>query len=271
MKQELTVIKLQENLYRIQEDSEFMNVDAYLICGQDRAVVIDGLAIMPGLYDCVRAITDKPLFMLVTHGHPDHAGKGMQEFLEKGCEVYRSLRDKELVELYAPKTDLSLLKAVEDGTPFDLGGIHLEAMALPGHTPGSVLVFWKEEKLLFSSDAIGSGGLWMQLPESLSISEYLTGLKKLQNMLVIYPETKIYTGHSWQIISHIDKNRDYLDKTYVDELVALTEGIIEGTLIGEKKEIPMDIMAGIDIRSVKGNEVVDYCYDTRKIHKEKIE
>lgn len=270
MKQELTVIKLQEKLYRIQEDSEFMNVDAYLICGQDRAVVIDGLAIMPGLYDCVRAITDKPLSMIVTHGHPDHAGKGMQEFLEAGCEVYRSPREKELVELYTPETDLALIKDIEEGNTFNLGGIILEIMELPGHTPGSVVVFWRKEKILFSSDAIGSGGLWMQLPESLLLTEYLSGLGKLEDLLAIYPETKIYTGHSWQIISHIDKDRDYLDKAYVDELVALTEGIIEGTLTGDKKEIPMDIMEGIDIRSVKGNEVVDYCYDVRKIHKEKI-
>lgn len=267
MKQELTVTKLQENLYRIQEDSEFMNVDAYLICGQDKAMVIDGLAIMPGLYNCVRAITDKPMSMIVTHGHPDHAGKGMQEFLEAGCEVYRSPREKELVELYTSATDLSLLKDIEEGDAFDLGGICLETMELPGHTPGSVLVFWRKEKILFSSDAIGSGGLWMQLPESLPLTEYMSGLEKLEDLLTIYPETKIYTGHSWQIISHIDKDRDYLNKAYVDELVALTAGIIEGTLTGEKKEIPMDIMEGIDIRSVNGNKVVDYCYDAQKIDK----
>lgn len=36
---------------------------------------------------------DKKLEMLITHGHEDHAGKGMEEFLEAGCVVYLSEKD----------------------------------------------------------------------------------------------------------------------------------------------------------------------------------
>lgn len=267
MTDRLTVTKQGENLYRIQEDSDFMNVDAYLICGQKQAMVIDGLGITPGLYRRVRSITQLPLFMVVTHGHPDHAGVGMKEFIEAGCEVYLSSADRELVKEYAKDADLSGLKEVKEC--FDLGGARLRSIPMPGHTPGSVMLFWEEEKLLFSSDAIGSGSLWMQLPESSSLEEYLVQLKKLELFLDKVPDIKIYPGHSWQVAAFIREGLDVLDSAYVKELIRLTEGIVDGSLVGKRKEIPLDFLKNIDIRSVAGNYVTDYCYDVQKIYSKK--
>lgn len=267
MTDKLTVTKLGDNLYRIQEDSMFMNVDAYLICGQRQAMVIDGLGITPGLYEGVRYITDLPLFMVVTHGHPDHAGVGMKEFIEAGCQVYLSSADRELVKEYAKDADLSGLKEVKEY--FDLGGARIRSLPMPGHTPGSVMLFWEEEKILFSSDAIGSGSLWMQLPESSSLEEYLVQLKKLELFLDKVPDIKIYPGHSWQVAAFIRENADFIDNAYVKELIQLTENIVDGKLVGEKKEIPLDFLKDIDIRSVTGNYVTDYCYDIQKVHRTK--
>lgn len=267
MTDKLTVTKLQENLYRIQEDSTFMNVDAYLICGQKQAMVIDGLGITPGLYECVRKITDLPFFMVVTHGHPDHAGVGMNEFIEAGCQVYLSPDDEELVKEYARDVDLSVVKEAKEC--FDLGGARIKSLPMPGHTQGSVMLFWEEEKLLFSSDAIGSGSLWMQLPESSSLEEYLAQLKELELFLEQVPDVKIYPGHSWQVSAYIKEGCDFMDCEYVKELIRMTTDIIDGKLVGEKKEIPLDFLKDIDIRCVTGNYVTDYCYDVRKIHSKK--
>ena len=49
---------------------------------------------------------------------------------------------------------------------------------------------------------------------------------------------------------------------YVRELKKLTIDIIEERIVGEKTEIPMDIMEGIEIYSVKGRCVIDYCCAT---------
>lgn len=264
MDNKLKVTQLQENVYRIQEDSTFMNVDAYLICGQKQAMVIDGLGITQGLYECVRDITDKPVFLVVTHGHPDHAGVGMKEFIEAGCEVYLSFSDLELVREYGEDVDLSGIKQVKES--FDLGGIVVKSIPMPGHTPGSVMLLWEEEKLLFSSDAIGSGGLWMQLPESSSLEEYLIQLKELKKLLNDMPDIKIYPGHSWQVSAFIKEGLDYIDEAYVKELMQLTEDIIAGKLVGSPKEIKLDFMKDIDVRSVSGSYVTDYCYDAQKVH-----
>lgn len=42
---ELEIKKLSDRIYRLQEDSDMINVDSYLICGDEKAVVIDGLQV----------------------------------------------------------------------------------------------------------------------------------------------------------------------------------------------------------------------------------
>lgn len=262
---QIAVKQLEKNIYRLQDSSKFVSVDAYLVCGTERAIVIDGLEEAQGMYDIVKEITDKPLCMIVTHGHSDHAGRGMREFMDKGCDIYLSSRDLYMVEkLYGKDLKREQLHDLEDGMRFDLGNVSLNVIAMPGHTPGSMILYMEDRKRLFSSDAIGSGSLWMQLKESSSLTEYLKELQRLYEILNNDMDVRIYPGHSAQISSYIEENQDYLDCRYLVELTELTEGIINGKLTGEKKEIPMEEMKGIEIFSVKGNYVADYCYDRNK-------
>ena len=46
----------------------------YLIEGKDKAVLIDAGTHIPGLDKIVAGITDKPVTLLLTHVHGDHAG-----------------------------------------------------------------------------------------------------------------------------------------------------------------------------------------------------
>lgn len=50
---------------------------------------------------------------------------------------------------------------IKQGDTFNLGGLTLEIIDIPGHTPGSVLVLLKEDRILFTGDAINRH-LWMQ-------------------------------------------------------------------------------------------------------------
>lgn len=264
--EQIIVKQLEENIYRLREKNSFTSVDAYLVIGTERAVMIDGLEKSDGMYDIVKKITDKPVCMIVTHGHPDHAGKGMQEFMEEGCQIYVSPKDLYMLEaMYGSKLKYENLCELKEGMEFDLGSTLLRIMNMPGHTQGSVLVYMEKEKVLFSSDAIGSGGLWMQLKESSSLTDYLCELQKLEKFLEKNAPVKIYPGHSEQIHPYIEKDQQYLDIDYVRELIEMTSDIIAQRLVGDRVEIPMNEMKGIEVRSAKRKLVWDYCYDGQHI------
>lgn len=267
----ISVTQLKEHIYRLREGASgegAAGVDAYLVCGKEKAVVIDGLEKAEGMLDIVRQITDKPVFMLVTHGHPDHTGRGMQEFMEKGFDIYIPDKDLYMVEaLYGERLKRECIHKLSEGMQFDLGDISLRVMGMPGHTKGSALVFIKEEGILFSSDAIGSGGIWMQLRESSSLTAYLKEVEKLEGFLKENHPVKIYPGHGAQIVPYAAEGQDYLTIDYVKELKLLTEEIIAGKRIGEKTEIPLEELKGVEVYSVKGEKVADYCYDRQHILK----
>ena len=63
----------------------------YLIEGTKKAVLIDTCAGVGHLRDVVEGLTDKPLAVLLTHGHVDHA-PGAAEF----DEVYMNRKDLDL-------------------------------------------------------------------------------------------------------------------------------------------------------------------------------
>lgn len=255
----LVTVQINDSVYRFQ-DNEY--VDAYLVCGKERAVVIDGLDRADGLYEKVKEITDLPLTMLLTHGHPDHVGKGMQEFMEAGCEIYISPKDYHMLEkMYGERLRRENIKILEDGMLFDLGMSTLRAMAMPGHTQGSVLFYMKEKKILFSSDAIGSGGIWMQLPESSPLTVYVKEVKKLYHFLEENESVKIYPGHSKQIPPYLCEDQNYLDREYVKDLIEMTEAIIAGKVVGEQIEIPLEELKGIKVRKASGKLVKEYCYN----------
>lgn len=263
---QITVKQLAENIYRMREKSSFSSVDAYLVVGERQAVAIDGLEHAAGMYELVKGITDKPVCMIVTHGHPDHAGRGMQELMEAGIRIYISSEDFYMLEnMYGEKLRREVFCELADGMEFDLGGTLLGIMKMPGHTRGSALVYMKKEKILFSSDAIGSGGLWMQLKESSALTDYLPYLKKLEKFLEEKGDVKIYSGHSEQIHPYLEEGQEYLEIQYVKELIEMTENIIAKRVVGEIVEIPMEEFKGIEIRSAKGKRVWDYCYDGRHV------
>ena len=68
------------------------NESLYLVEGNDRAILIDAGTVIPGLDKIVAKITTKPVTMMLTHAHGDHAG-GVGPF----PEVYLNAGDMPLV------------------------------------------------------------------------------------------------------------------------------------------------------------------------------
>jgi hydroxyacylglutathione hydrolase len=201
-------------------------VNMYLIEGSEKAILIDAGLSQGDLAGYVGTLTDKPVELIVTHGHGDHIACAEQ--FEK---VYMSHRDirllssgKEQRELYKSKI-INLL----GGDVFDLGGVKLEVIAFPGHTPGSIVVLDRERQLLFASDSMGSGELWMQLPHSTSIEAYAKVIKKFEKYIEGMKDLKVFLGHDCLM----QRKPDF---QYIIDTRIAAEKIVSGEIVGDAIE-----------------------------------
>ena len=156
----------------------------YLVEGRDRACVIDTMNGYNDLYKAVRKLTDKPLTVVNTHGHPDHIFGNVyfeEALMNPGdSELARQFTgDPEFLEI-CRKNGLAMppFRDIQPGDTIDLGGRTLEVFALPGHTMGSILLLLREDRILFTGDSVNHH-LWMQLDGCLPLHEFVKELDKV--------------------------------------------------------------------------------------------
>jgi hydroxyacylglutathione hydrolase len=162
-------LKVTENIYAfLWPDPRVNNANTYLIQGA-RNILID-----PGHYQLFGYVRDHLSslsltagdidLVIVTHAHPDHI-EGIQAFTEFSALVALHPAELELVKSLAPHFGSSasnslfepqiLLKEGE----LRLGDMSFQVIHTPGHSPGSICIYWPEEKALFCGDVIFRQGL----------------------------------------------------------------------------------------------------------------
>ncbi len=177
----LFIKEIMPGIYLMDEAHE---ATGYLVVGNERACVIDTMNGYNDLYQAVRKLTDKPLTVVNTHGHPDHIFGNM--FFQ---EAYLHPADRKLARMFVedPEYQQMLEERKKTFPPFmdilpgdmiDLGGRTLEAFGLPGHTPGGILLLFREDRVLFTGDSINHH-LWMQLDDCLTLKQFLSELDKV--------------------------------------------------------------------------------------------
>ena len=213
------VRELEPGLYRIGNSAVFMD----LIVGSHHALLFDTGYGYGDLKAVVRSITDKPLYVVNSHGHVDHAcgnqafgGAYIHPLDMELCREHNGpqMRRAELdVAEVPPDFDLDAhlrlgtgeLKPVGEGDTFDLGGVTLQVIHLPGHTAGSIGLWCPEKKLLYVGDAMNCF-VWLFLPESQSLDTYIRSLRKAEAL----PFTHMVQSHEPDPVPR-DKLADYLD------------------------------------------------------------
>ncbi len=242
----LNTEKVADGIWRIDDNN---SDNMYLVVGKDKALLIDTGLGVARLSDLVKTLTYKPVMVVNTHGHPDHAGgnyqfksvyahpadfDGVRQWSSQEARTrtaqnraaqIKEARDKGTVPpdlvpmeevLKAPDPELLPLK---DGFVFDLGDRKIEVIETPGHTPGEIVLLDSANKQVFTGDN-DNGLVWLFLPNSLPLETYLQSLKKLQGHVAEY--ATIYPGHGGP-----------LPNTFVAEQIACVEGILNGTLPNE--------------------------------------
>ncbi len=171
----------------------------YLIEGTKSAVLIDTCAGVGHLRDVVEGLTGKPLAVLLTHGHVDHA-PGAAEFEE----VYMNRKDLDLYKKHCrleerkgylkagmgpqfeelEETDFvredpeKEFRDLQDGDVFDLGSIQIEAIAFPGHTKGSMAFLVREMRILILGDACNNATFLFD-EEASTVEEYQKNVRSV--------------------------------------------------------------------------------------------
>lgn len=220
----------------------------YLIEGKNQSCLLDTGTGIGNARAYVDQLTDQKYFVILTHGHLDHAG-GAEDFSDK--DVYLHKADRELMkektsiedrleylefvtgrtdikkEMCAKTMDADQTLPLEHGQIFDLGDITLEIIHVPGHTKGMCMVLIREERTILFGDGCGVSVLLLDEDAS-SVEEYLESLLELKTHEPEYD--KIIRNHG----------SCTSPKELLDEVIKCCENILNGT--DDKypaKKIPM--------------------------------
>ena len=128
----------------------------YVVIGSEKAAVIDTMNGWADVKAVARKLTELPLVVINTHGHCDHIYGNVyfdEAFLHPAdfaLAEEHSQFPEFVEELNKHGYRMPPFKPMADGDVVDLGGLHLQAVHLPGHTPGGLLILLPD--LLQASD-----------------------------------------------------------------------------------------------------------------------
>lgn len=214
--EEVTVSKLKEHVWVFET---FDKTTMYLVEGSQRAMLIDTGTKCTGLDRIVQRFTSKPLDVVITHLHPDHAGN-------IGCFDTIYLHPADTVMMHEYRYD-GKVRHLADGDTFDLGGTTMEIAWMPGHTPGSVVVFDRCTGDCFSGDAFGSGQVWLQLEPHVPMSTYLKSCQRMETLMQSGGIRYIWCGHYPYV-------KNYFDLAYIRKMKVLAQRLSTGDEEGRK-------------------------------------
>jgi hydroxyacylglutathione hydrolase len=206
---ELTITKLEDNMWVIETSD---NCTMYLVEGTQKAMLIDTGTKIDKLDTVISFITKKPLVVVITHAHGDHAGN-----INFFNEIWMHAADTVLLSgRYKGKVNFA-----EDGDIFDLGRTQIEVSHMPAHTPGSIVLLDRKAGNCYSGDAFGANHVWLQLKPLSPMQTYVNSCLKMEK-LMDSGITKVYCGH------YVYIKKPY-DKSYITAMRQLAEALINGT------------------------------------------
>ena len=208
------------------EIDEFDCASMFLLIGTEKAMLIDCGMGIGDLRGAVEMLTDKPLIVVITHGHIDHTANARQfdeiwihpkdkdrpipQSLERrrfdteriarrqkncigGAYTMFNLYPYDLnVDLREPGPDekMPVMHDLHDGQQFDLGGGRIvTAYECPGHTAGEMVFLDEQTRSLFAGDALNFNLGVSDCP----VETTLRYLKRLRDLGDKYDG--IYNGH----------------------------------------------------------------------------
>ena len=189
----------------------------FLLCGTERALLVDSGMTVQDAREIAEGLTSLPLSLLNTHADRDHIAS------DDAFDEVMMHPDEE--PLYRKGGHGNRVVPVRGGDVIDLGDRPLTVVDLPGHTPGSIAVLDRKNRVLISGDPIQQNGNVFMFGSHRNLPLYIESLKSLLSLLGEVDE--IWPSHADLPVS----------PSVVPLLIEGAEKILRGELTGEPVEM----------------------------------
>lgn len=222
-------MKVNDKLYAyIWRDYSANNCNTFLIRTDQATCMVDPghKAFLPQLFESMKAdgiSAEDVTSVILTHSHPDHM-EGALELKKKGCSLGIHKKEEAFVLEVGPyfakmfgweMPDLSFDFYLQEGE-LEIGGECFQVIETPGHSPGSVSLYWEEPRILFTGDLVFAQGVGRtDFPggDGALLKESIGRCRTLN-------PSQLMPGHGepLQTPEEVERNFEMIEKMYFDYL-----------------------------------------------------
>lgn len=181
----------------------------WLLGNDEEVLVIDAAHDMTPIAEAIAG--RKVVAVACTHGHNDHVTVAPELAGEFGAPILLHPQDDVLWRQAHPGHEYSPLR---DEQRITVGGIEVQVMHTPRHSPGSVCLYAPRADVVFSGDTMFQGGPGAT---GRSYSDFPTIVDSIRTRLLTLPEdTQVNTGHgpSTMIGTEAPHLQEWIDRGY---------------------------------------------------------
>ncbi|MCL1849059.1 MAG: MBL fold metallo-hydrolase [Clostridiales bacterium] len=203
------IVQIDGNSWQIEEGM----VRSLLFAGTKKALLVDTGFGKGSIKDTAESLTDKPIMLVNSHADGDHVGCNGQF-----AEAY--MHPAEFAGYQEACPDGAIARPLWEGDSIDLGGRVFEVILIPGHTPGSIALLDRENRILVSGDSISESPIFM-FGKTRSLNAYIHSMQKLMALSGAFDQ--VYPSHG-----PCPLEKDRIGKL-IDFAGCVLRGEVEGT------------------------------------------
>ena len=195
------VYQLNENTYAIYEPYQWQEAISYLLIGSEKAMLVDTLQGIGDLKSVVEQLTNLPVIVVNTHSHFDHVSgnyqfddiygmdntftldnaKGHDHSVNVGNMTadtfWKNVPENFSADTYENKP-YEISKYLRDGEIIDIGDRPIEIVFTPGHSPDSLVLIDKNNRMMMTGDSFYPAPLYVYSATS-SFRDYANSVQTM--------------------------------------------------------------------------------------------